>query len=325
MAAVGSTDGADPAAAGPTNGCDRLVYDPTVGATGGLWSGGVPFGLPGDQRPDEALSLVYTSAPFTADLAILGRPRAIVHISSSASVIGVAVSLSDVGPDGVSSLVAKGMLNVTRRQSLTDPEPLPPGEVTELTVDVDATGWQFKSGHRVRLSIAAADWPNVWPTPKPGTLDVWHGPGHASRLVLPVVPVSGPLDAPSFRPSPLPARHAATSTPRPTWQVTRDLLSGRAGVTIQAETEHRTPDGTLIERDCGCTCEVDRVDPARATAHGWHACRSTHDGRTTAARADVRVASTADTFDVSIDLEVTVDGAPHATRRWTESIPRRLL
>jgi hypothetical protein len=28
---------------------------------------------------------------------------------------------------------------------------------------------------------------------------------------------------------------------------------------------------------------------------------------------------------VTIDLEITVNDRPHATKRWTESIPRRLL
>jgi hypothetical protein len=96
-------------------------------------------------------------------------------------------------------------------------------------------------------------------------------------------------------------------------------------VSIRVETEHRTPDGTTIERDFGGVCEVDPADPSRAWGHGWHGCRSTHQGRTTAARADVVVAATADAFDVTIDLEVTVDGVSQATRRWVESIPRRLL
>jgi hypothetical protein len=96
-------------------------------------------------------------------------------------------------------------------------------------------------------------------------------------------------------------------------------------VSIRVETEHQTPAGTTIERDSGCVCEVDPADPSRARGHGWHACRSTYQGRTTAARADVVVASTAHAFDVTIDLEVTVDGVSQATRRWAESIPRRLL
>ena len=48
---------------------DKFEYVPTVGVTGGLWSGGLQFGLPGDQRADEAFSLVYTSAPLDR-----GRP-----------------------------------------------------------------------------------------------------------------------------------------------------------------------------------------------------------------------------------------------------------
>jgi uncharacterized protein len=308
-----------------TDSTDRLVYDPTVGTTGGLWSGGVPFGLPGDQRADEALSLVYTSAPLDADLSILGRPRAVLHLTSTATVIGVAVSLSDVAPDGASSLVAKGMLNVTRRGSLSDPRPLAPGDRVELGIDIDTTGWRFRAGHRIRLAIAAADWPNVWPTPEPGTLDLWSGPGRPSRLILPVVPDAGSADPPAYLPSQIAARPPAAATPTPTWETTRDALSGRSRVTIRVETEHQTPAGTTIERDSGCVCEVDPVEPSRVTAHGWHECRSTHEGRTTAARADVVVASTADAFDVTIDLEVKVDGAVRATRRWVESVPRHLL
>lgn len=304
---------------------DRIVYDPTVGTTGGLWSGGVPFGLPGDQRADEARSLVYTSDPLDAALSILGRARAVLHISSTASVIGVAASLSDVAPDGTSSLVAKGMLNGTRRRSLTDPEPLVAGEVVELDIEIDATGWRFRAGHRVRLSIAAADWPNVWPTPEPGTVDVWRGSAHPSRLLLPVVPDSGPVAAPTFPPSPVSVHPASAIDPSPTWSITRDQLTGRTTVAIGLDGSLRTPEGAHIERESGGVFEVDPADPARVVARGWHACRSTSDGLTTAARSDVTIASTAGTFDVTIDLVVSTDGAVHATRRWEESIPRRLL
>ena len=38
------------------DGVDAFDYDATVGTAGGLWSGGVPFGLSGDQRGDEAPS-----------------------------------------------------------------------------------------------------------------------------------------------------------------------------------------------------------------------------------------------------------------------------
>jgi hypothetical protein len=308
-----------------SGGAVEFAYDPTVGVTAGLWSGGVPFGLPGDQRPDEALSLVFKSAPLEEALTIVGRPRVVLHIASTASVVGTAVSLSAVAPDGSSHLVAKGMLNVTRRHSLTDPEPLTPGDTVELAIDVDATAWRFRPGDRIRLSIASADWPNVLPTPEPATSTVRFGPAHPSRIVLPVVPEAGSAATPAFEPSPVVVRPAAAGLPAPSWSVARDHLSGRARATIEAPSRFRLADGTLVERELGCACEIDPADPARATARGWHLCRSTRGERAVEARSDVLIESTATDFHVTIDLVVRVGGATHLTRRWAETIPRVLL
>ena len=225
-------------------GPDRLVVDPSVGVeAGGLWSGGVPFGLSVDQRPDEALSLTYTSAPLDAPLSILGRARADLHVAASVAVLGVAVSLADVAPDGASHLVAKGMLNGTRRSSLTDPEPLVPGEVVPLSIDIDATGWRFVEGHRIRVSIAGGDFPNVWPTPSPATLELHRSPDAPSRLVLPVVPDDGPIPPPAFAPSPILARHASAIDPPARWTVTRDALTGRVASEIQFQSVHSDAGG----------------------------------------------------------------------------------
>jgi putative CocE/NonD family hydrolase len=320
---IGAVDGG-PMAFGDT-GRDRLAVDPTVGVQAGLWSGGVPFGLSGDQREDEAHSLAYTGAPLEAPVTILGRARAELHVAADVAVVGVAVSLSDVAPDGASHLVAKGMLNGTRRASLTDPQPLEPGAVVLLTIELDATAWRFEAGHRIRLAVAGADWPNVWPTPEPAILEVHRGPATPSRLHLPVVPDAGPLEPPAFLPSPVVARHGAAMEPPVTWTVTRDAMTGRVAATIRVETAHSTPEGTRIERDAGCACEVDPADPAHAVARGWHRCSSVQDGHRTEGQAEVVIASTETDFHVTIDLAVTVDDDPPVTRRWDERIPRVLL
>ena len=68
------------------DGEDAYEYDPTVGVTAGLWSGGLQFGLPGDQRPDEALSLVYTAPPARPRTCTSSAGRgAILHVSSTAT------------------------------------------------------------------------------------------------------------------------------------------------------------------------------------------------------------------------------------------------
>ena len=250
------------------DGADSLAYHPAVGVTGGLWSGGIQFGLPGDQRPDEALSLTYTSKPLDEDCDPR-RPTAELVVRVERVVIGFCVSLSDVRPDGSSHLVAKGMRNATRRRSLTDPVALPPNRPS-LPIDLDATGWIFPRGHRIRVSIANADFPNVWPTPELASSEVPRGAAAPSHVVLPLVPAAPSSTAPTYRPSPVVVERQADTAEPPTWRVSRDMLSGRAEVEIAIEADVRVNETTLVRRSFAGTMRVDRDDPARASAFGRH-------------------------------------------------------
>jgi hypothetical protein len=309
----------------PEAGQAAYTYHPVVGITGGLWSGGIGFGLPGDQRVDEAHSLVYTSAPLEEALSIIGWPRAVLHVASSATVMGFAVSLSDVAPDGSSHLVAKGMLNGTRRRSLTDPEPLTPGEIYELEIQIDCTAWQFAKGHAIRLSIASADWPNVWPTPEVGVNQVYRGEARPSRLVLPVVPAEGSATPPAFLPTRMNVQRFAEAVYPPTWEVIFDLLSGRARMQIASMRDYRVNDTTLIRRENSVTCTVDPRHPEAASAHGRAVHQIVRPNSTLRGTSDLLVQATASEFHVTIDLNLYLNEAPHFSRRWTVSAPRVLL
>ena len=148
------------------------------------------FYLADDQRADEAYSLVYTSPVFEQETHLLGWPQVILHASSSAKVAAFVAKLADVAPDGYSALITDGALNGTRRSSLTNPEPMQPGEIYELKIPMAPTGWVIPAGHRLRLAISSADFPNLWPTPYRATNRVYRGGAHLSRVVLPVVPKS---------------------------------------------------------------------------------------------------------------------------------------
>ncbi len=306
-------------------GDDSFEYVPTVGVTAGLWSGGLQFGLPGDQRLDEAFSLLYTSPPLEGDLHVVGRPRAVLHAASTASVIGFAASLSDVAPDGTSHLVAKGMLNATRRTSLADPEPLTPGEVVELAIEIDTTAWRFERGHRIRLAVASADWPNVWPTPEPATNRVYRGESRPSRLVLPTVPAQGSAAPPAFLPSPVAMERHTDRPDPPVWEVVHDVLTGRTAVKIEEAGEVRINDSTVVAREYALTASCDPADPASASAHGRHVSRIRRPTAVVEGRSDVLVQASATHFHVTIDLELSVNGALHHSRSWVESVPRVLL
>jgi hypothetical protein len=306
-------------------GSDALAYVPTVGLVGGLWNCGLPFGLPGDQRPDEALSLTYTSEPLAEVVTVVGQARAILHLTTSARVLGFAANLSDVAPDGSSHLVAKGMLNATRRHSFSDPEPIPAGEPFDLTIPIDATAWRFEAGHRIRLTISNADFPNVWPTPETATSSVLRGASRPSRLVLPQVPDEGSAEPPVFSPSLTTPGRQATAIRPPRWEVTRDVLTGHATVSIETEAEFRVDDRTVVRREWGSISEVDPRDPAHASARGWFQGTIGRPNETIVGRADTLIRSTATDFHITIDVAVRVNGRQHAARRWVRSYPRRLL
>jgi putative CocE/NonD family hydrolase len=308
-----------------SDGRDSFAYVPTVGVCGGLWSGGVPFGLPGDQRPDEALSITYTTEPLDQNVHVLGRPRAELHVDSTATVVGFCVSIADVSPDGESHLVAKGMLNATRRMSLTDPMPLEPGELAALDIPIDATAWRFDAGHRIRVAIASADFPNVWPTPEPAQNGIRRGPARPSHVVLPVVPSGGSADPPEFAPASKRVDSFSSLPHPPTWEIVQDAFTGSTTVRVKLSTESRIDEQTVVVEDFLMIDHVDPSNPAAASAHGKHRIRIARPNHVTEARSTVTIQGSATHFHVTISLEVTVNEAPYLTKHWTESIRRQLL
>src|SRR5207247_2064099 len=144
---------------------------------------------------------VYTSPAFEQETHLLGWPQVMLHASSSAKVATFVARLASVAPNGESTLIVAGALNGTRRSSLTNPEPMQPGEVYELKIPMAPTGWVIPAGHRLRLAVSSADFPNLWPTPYRATNRVYRGGTHLSRVVLPVVDKST-VTPPEFLPPP---------------------------------------------------------------------------------------------------------------------------
>ncbi|HMN28322.1 MAG TPA: CocE/NonD family hydrolase, partial [Caldilineaceae bacterium] len=274
---------------------------------------------------DEAYSLVYTSEPLAEDLSIIGWPHALLQVVSTATVMGFAVSLSDVAPDGTSQLVCKGMLNGTRRQSLTDPQPLTPGEIYQLDIQLDCTAWRFAKGQRIRLTIASADWPNVWPTPERGVNQIFYGATQPSCLILPVAPAQGSATPPNFLPTRMAVQRFGEAVHPPTWEVTLDVLSGRVRSTIAVAREQRVDERTILRRENSVISTVDPTDPASASARGRALHEIIRANFTVRGSSEMIVQATATDFHVTIDLNLSLNEAPHFHKRWQISTPRVLL
>jgi uncharacterized protein len=145
---------------------------------------GRPGDFPPDQRAEDGLSLTFTSAPLVELLELLGYPMVTLALSVDRPLALVAVRLCDVAPDGASSLVSRGLLNLTHRDSREQPAPLEPGARYSVTVQLNVVGCAIPAGHRLRVAISPTYWPMAWPSPEQVTLSVFAGT--ESFLTLPV-------------------------------------------------------------------------------------------------------------------------------------------
>ena len=156
----------------------------THGLYAGVWC---PFGSPGDlgsdQQAEDGVSLCFTAAPLSTRTDYLGFPEVTLTLSADQPQALVAVRLCDVAPDGVSTLVSWGMLNLTHRDSHEQPTPLTSVQPYTVTVRLNAIGYTLPAGHRWRVAVAPTYWPHAWPSPVPVTLTIYTG--EETRLTLP--------------------------------------------------------------------------------------------------------------------------------------------
>jgi putative CocE/NonD family hydrolase len=321
---------ADAKGAGPSS-IELFDHRPTIGARSAALSwgaGGAPNGLARDLRPDESLIPTFTSAPLDEPLDLLGFPVAILHWESSAPVATAVVRLTDVAPDGTSAQVTAGILNLTHRASHASPAALELGVVTEVSVPMRSAGYRFLAGHRIRLSVASAYWPVIWPSPFSAEYGLHLGGETMSRLVLPTVPSGdGPLAVPPFKTTSAGLRELGSYKDEPpSWKVVDDVIDGSVTVTSTEFGESLLPDGrTSLYTGERLEMTARDGDPAHARIHNEVVYRLRDGGSEILIEASGTTRSTETDFHMNIGLRVTIDGAPFHERGWLETIPRRLV
>ncbi len=287
--------GAEPAGLAP-----RPVCSPqTVGRDAGSWC---PFGRApdqaGDQRADDARSLVFETAPLPARLEILGAPVVTLDVACDRPLANLAVRLCDVHPEGESRRVSFGLLNLAHRDGHESPQALVPGERYRVRIKLNDAGSAFPAGHRIRVAISTAYWPMMWPAPEAATVTVSGG-----SLDLPVRPPAA-ADA-ALRPLPAPE----TAEPEKRTVLRPGLVRiDRLGLELGS--------------DSSFDFRIGEADPLSAVAE----MRQTQ----TIARGDwavtietwTRMCCTRDAFQVRASMRAREGDAAFAARDWDVSIPR---
>ena len=303
----------------PDPGRLSLEHRPGSGLASGIhWGGGIlPWGMPVDQRLDDAHSLLFATPPLDRDLEITGDPVAVLFVSSTAEVAYFRVRLIDAAPDGTSKLVRYGGLNATHRDSHSDPQPLVPGTVYEINVPLKTVSYVFPAGHRLLVAISTADFQNAWPTGKLGTHTVHLGGETSSKIILPVVPdPSAPAPAPEFVELP-PADPKALMAP-PVYEVIEDQAADTASVRLGIDSQDGNDTLSLQS-----TFTVSNREPADAVLDARAVYTVRRDGLEVVVRADESTTSDSEHFRHEVSVEITRDGKPAWEKNWTVSVPRQ--
>ncbi|MEM7123666.1 MAG: CocE/NonD family hydrolase [Pseudomonadota bacterium] len=306
----------------------------TTGLLAGEWCG---FGLPGeiasDQRADDRGSLCFDSAPLAERTEILGAPVVELEVAADRPVAQVAVRLNDVAPDGASTRVTYGVLNLTHRDSHQHPKPLVPGERYRVRVQLNDIAHAFPPGHRLRIAVSSSYWPIIWPSPTPVTLTVVSG---ASTLMLPVRPPrSDDADLPAFD-EPETAPDVPTTRLNPGHfrrAIEHDLVTGEIVSRLEMEGGLFGVDGTyrLDPIDLVILSSMDRRysitgdDPLSARADITQVIALSRDDWHVKADTSIHMWSTQDDFHLEAKVDAYNGEELISSRQWSERVPRDLV
>ena len=238
----------------------------------------------------------------------------------------LAVRLCDVSPTGESSLVTRGVLNLTRRHDRERPTALQPGQTERVTVALNSIGYRFAAGHRVRLSVAPSYWPWVWPAPHDATLTLALG---ECRLRLPVRRDGG-LPAPTFAPVEVAPPLAIEVLETLSGQVvqTTDLLSDRVDMVVEPDGLPglvRLTDSGLVVGEWGRNSYgIVEGDPLSATVRCERTMEIGGPGWRTVTEVDSTMSCDAEAFHVQTRLSARDGDEPFFEHIWIWSTPRVL-
>jgi hypothetical protein len=219
-------------------------------------------------------------------------------VSATALPLNLVVKLSAVAANGRSTLITTGWaaLSATARGM--------------VPVKLRATAYRLMPGERLRVAVACADFPRVWPTPLAAVLRVFHG---ASLVRLPVCPA--PVE--DLRPvwgklQPEVLGSANDLGGGQSWDLTRDLMTDtvRLSATKSERTRVDGVSAAAAEHEYGAAVSAARPDLARMHSTTTVTVERPV-GRT------VLVARTVTTaHSTAVEVDIAVDGQPYWKRNW---------
>ncbi|MDX1609951.1 MAG: CocE/NonD family hydrolase [Halofilum sp. (in: g-proteobacteria)] len=306
----------------------------TAGLAAGDWYGfGAEGESPIDQREDDGKSIVFDSDPLAERLEILGAPVVELELAADRPVAYCVLRLNDVAPDGASTRVTYGLLNLAHRDSHEYPEPLEPGRRYRVRIALNDTAYGFDPGHTVRLAVSTCYWPVIWPAPEAAQLTLFTG---SSVLELPERP---PHEADAglrpFEPperGPMPEATALRAAPLRRL-VERDLTTGTTVYRVTADSGEfggaavaRIEDIDLtVGYTIAKTYRIHEYDPSTAEVTVEQEVEHRREDWSTRLQCSTRLTADGDNFHLEATMTASEGETELVRREWRETLPRRLV
>ena len=296
-----------------------------TGVAGGKWCAyGAWADQPLDQRAEMGGQLIFDTDPLADDLSVLGAPVVNLAVSSNRPESLIAVTLSEVFPDGAATRVSYGILNLTHRKSHEEPQPLQPGQIYDVRVQLCDIGHRFGTGNRIRLSISNAYWPIVWPSPEANLMSI-HCSESALALPLRAVNTMDACVAVIAEPQgSRPLAQTQIEAGRNSWTTTFDAMSGETILTRANSDGWRRIDG--IDLELGLQSEhkytIKADDPLSARLDTHYLRRYRRGPWSITAETKLTLRATLNEFLVDASLEAREGTTMVKTQVWSLKFPR---
>ena len=293
---------------------------------------GNPCDLPPDQRSEDGRSLTFDTPPLDSPLAMLGNAQAHVRLQSSTARANLIVRLCDVAPDGSSTCVTRGVLNLTKRDGWERADDLVPEQTYDVDVSLCAGSYVFPPGHRLRVALSSSYWPWVWPTPHDGQLLI--DPAH-SYLEIPKLPPeltgSTRLSAAYFdepeNAAPLPSVEVEPlepgEPPGPERLISHDVATGEWRLTFDpgySQTKYFA-DGLIYDEHALERYSIGPNPLSAAARSDWRISIRREEWATNL-EVSTRVQATAENFIIASRVHATDADGVVASREWLDEVPR---
>jgi hypothetical protein len=138
----------------------------------------------GDTNADDSRSLIFESDPLARPIDFTGTGTATIRVRTTVDDPTLSVRVVDVAPDGSATMVTHGTRRL-RCRGLSELEESVGSDEIEAEIPLKPKSHCFETGHRIRVAVSNAFFPEFMPTGTGGTTAVLSAPDHASVVEFP--------------------------------------------------------------------------------------------------------------------------------------------